>query len=77
MLRIYSRRILHLIHRIYKVTVSPMLGDRCRFYPSCSQYAVEAMDRFGMCKGGWLALKRIVKCGPYHPGGVDMVPPKE
>ncbi|WP_025733058.1 membrane protein insertion efficiency factor YidD [Carnimonas nigrificans] len=62
--------------RFYQWFISPMLGPRCRFYPSCSHYALEALATHGPFKGSWLALKRIVKCHPWHPGGVDMVPPE-
>ncbi|MCI0508931.1 MULTISPECIES: membrane protein insertion efficiency factor YidD [Chromohalobacter] len=61
--------------RGYQYVISPLLGPRCRFWPSCSQYAVEAIQIHGPLKGGWLALKRILKCHPGHPGGVDPVPP--
>ncbi|MGJ8516693.1 membrane protein insertion efficiency factor YidD [Carnimonas bestiolae] len=62
--------------RFYQWVISPMLGPRCRFYPSCSNYALEALAAHGPLKGSWLALKRFVKCHPWHPGGVDMVPPE-
>ncbi|MCK2044081.1 membrane protein insertion efficiency factor YidD [Chromohalobacter salexigens] len=61
--------------RGYQYVISPLLGPRCRFWPSCSQYAVEAIQIHGPLRGGWLALKRILKCHPGHPGGVDPVPP--
>ncbi|MCK0745002.1 membrane protein insertion efficiency factor YidD [Chromohalobacter nigrandesensis] len=61
--------------RGYQYVISPLLGPRCRFWPSCSQYAVEAIQIHGPLKGSWLALKRILKCHPGHPGGVDPVPP--
>nr|WP_217635525.1 membrane protein insertion efficiency factor YidD [Aidingimonas halophila] len=60
--------------RGYQYLISPLLGPRCRFWPSCSQYAVEAIQSFGPVKGGWLALKRVGKCHPWHPGGIDPVP---
>ncbi|MBS3757614.1 MAG: membrane protein insertion efficiency factor YidD [Desulfobacterales bacterium] len=60
--------------RIYQCTLSPVMGGACRFYPSCSEYAYEAVKRHGAIKGGILALKRILKCHPFHPGGVDPVP---
>jgi putative membrane protein insertion efficiency factor len=60
--------------RIYQWTVSPLLGPRCRFYPSCSQYALEAVQRFGVLKGGWLAVVRVGRCHPWQPGGFDPVP---
>ncbi|EPC04420.1 hypothetical protein L861_03600 [Litchfieldella anticariensis FP35 = DSM 16096] len=61
--------------KVYQYTVSPLLGPRCRFWPSCSHYALEAIHTHGPLKGGWLALKRILKCHPWHPGGIDLVPP--
>ena len=61
--------------RVYQWTISPLLGPSCRFYPSCSQYAAEAIDCFGVLRGGWLAVKRIGRCHPWHPGGYDPVPP--
>lgn len=60
--------------RVYQYAISPMLGSRCRFYPSCSEYAVEALQQHGVFKGSWLALKRIGRCHPWHPGGHDPVP---
>lgn len=61
--------------RLYQLTVSPLLGPVCRFYPSCSQYTREAVARFGVVQGGWLGLKRVARCHPWHPGGIDPVPP--
>lgn len=58
----------------YKLTISPMLGSRCRFYPSCSVYAQKSIQRFGPLKGSWLTAARLARCGPWHPGGVDEVP---
>ena len=60
--------------RVYQWTLSPLLGQNCRFHPSCSRYAIEAIDRFGAPRGVWLALKRIGRCHPWHPGGYDPVP---
>ena len=59
--------------RLYQWTLSPLLGPRCRFYPSCSRYAFEAVGRYGVLRGGWLAMKRIGRCHPWHPGGIDPV----
>jgi uncharacterized protein len=62
-----------LLIRLYQLTVSPLLGPTCRFYPSCSNYALEAIRRFGVVQGGWLAVKRLARCHPWHPGGFDPV----
>jgi len=69
------RRLVVLVIRLYQWTVSPLLGPACRFYPSCSQYALQAVQRFGVIRGGALALKRLARCHPWHPGGFDPVPP--
>jgi len=61
--------------RGYQRGISPLLPHRCRFYPTCSEYAAQAISRHGPLKGGWLATKRLLKCGPWHPGGYDPVPP--
>jgi putative membrane protein insertion efficiency factor len=60
----------------YQYIISPLLGNRCRFYPSCSHYAVEALTLHGVVKGLYLALKRLLKCHPFHEGGLDPVPEK-
>ncbi len=63
--------------RFYQRRISPLKGrPTCRFYPTCSVYAYTAIQRFGALRGGWLALWRILKCHPFHPGGVDPVPDK-
>lgn len=60
--------------RAYQRLLSPLLGPRCRFYPSCSQYALVAIERFGAGRGTWLALRRLSRCHPLNPGGEDPVP---
>ncbi|MFP4130517.1 MAG: membrane protein insertion efficiency factor YidD [Thiohalospira sp.] len=71
------RTILVLVVRLYRYLVSPLLGPRCRFHPTCSCYAEEAVRRFGAVRGGWLAVRRLARCHPWHPGGVDPVPERE
>ncbi len=61
------------IIRAYKIFISPLLGPSCRFYPSCSSYAIEAIKMYGLWRGVLLAAKRILKCHPFHPGGYDPV----
>ena len=63
--------------RLYQVAISPMLGPRCRFHPTCSQYGIEAIKIHGGIKGSWLAIKRLLKCHPMSEGGDDPVPPKQ
>lgn len=75
MIRPMVSRILVALLRLYKRLLSPLLGPRCRFAPSCSEYAMEAILRFGPARGSWLALRRIGRCHPLHPGGHDPVPP--
>ncbi|NMH75142.1 membrane protein insertion efficiency factor YidD [Bacillus sp. RO2] len=65
------------IIRFYRKFISPLTPPTCRFYPTCSQYGMEAIGRFGAIKGGWLTIKRILKCHPFHPGGIDHVPEKK
>ncbi len=62
--------------RGYQLFVSPLLGPRCRFYPSCSSYAYEALLEHGLLRGSWLAGRRLLRCHPWNPGGVDHVPPR-
>jgi putative membrane protein insertion efficiency factor len=60
--------------RGYQRFISPGLGSNCRFHPTCSQYTLEAVERYGAAKGLWLGVKRISRCHPFHPGGYDPVP---
>lgn len=68
------RHALLLLIQVYRYTLSPLLGARCRFYPTCSAYGLEAIRRYGAWRGGWLTLKRLGRCHPWHAGGVDPVP---
>ena len=70
-------KFLIMLIRGYQLAISPLLGPRCRFNPTCSNYGIEALRRFGMLKGSWLTAKRILKCHPLHAGGDDPVPPKK
>lgn len=68
------KRVLILGVRAYQVSLSPLLPASCRYYPSCSAYAIEALDRHGALRGSWLALRRLLRCHPFRPGGYDPVP---
>jgi hypothetical protein len=68
------RQVLVTAIRGYQLVVRPILGMHCRYFPSCSEYAREAIERHGAARGSWLAAKRVCRCHPYHPGGVDPVP---
>jgi len=70
-------RLLVWILRGYQLALSPMLGQRCRFYPSCSHYAIEAITTHGATRGSWLAARRVGRCHPWHEGGFDPVPPRQ
>lgn len=70
------KKLLLILLRAYQLAVSPFLGQNCRFYPSCSEYAVEAIREHGSLKGGALTARRLCKCHPFHAGGFDPVPPK-
>jgi uncharacterized protein len=67
-------RVLLALVAAYRYLLSPMLGRSCRFFPSCSEYAMEALARHGALRGTWLAVRRVARCHPWHPGGYDPVP---
>lgn len=68
------KRILLALVRFYRREISPMFPPRCRYIPTCSQYALEAIEKYGALKGSYLALRRILRCHPFHKGGYDPVP---
>ncbi len=68
------RKALILLVRGYQVSLSPLLPAACRYYPSCSAYAIEALEKHGALRGSWLAARRIARCHPFRPGGYDPVP---
>ena len=68
------RTIFMLLIRGYQLVISPLLPASCRYYPTCSAYALEAFERYGVMKGGWLTISRILRCHPFRPGGYDPVP---
>lgn len=68
------RAIIIRIIRLYQRFVSPLLGANCRFYPSCSGYTLEALEKHGLLRGGWLSIRRLCRCHPLNPGGIDPVP---
>jgi putative membrane protein insertion efficiency factor len=67
------KRFARLLQRTYKLTLSPFIGQDCRFQPTCSEYALEAVEVYGWIRGGWMAVRRVCRCHPWHPGGVDPV----
>jgi hypothetical protein len=70
-------RVLIGLIQLYRQWISPLFPPRCRFQPTCSQYAIVALERFGLFKGSWLTVQRILRCHPLHPGGYDPVPELE
>ena len=70
----FPRRALVRSLKFYKRNISPMLPPCCRFVPTCSEYAMEAVEKYGALKGGYLAARRVLRCNPLHPGGYDPVP---
>jgi putative membrane protein insertion efficiency factor len=71
------KRTLLLLIKIYQWCLSPFFGGQCRFYPTCSVYAAEAIDTHGALRGSWLAARRLLRCHPWHTGGADPVPEKQ
>ena len=69
-----GKKIVMLLLRFYKLAISPMLGQRCRFRPTCSEYMYEAVAQYGALRGVWMGLKRLVRCNPFSAGGYDPVP---
>jgi uncharacterized protein len=62
--------------KFYRLVISPLKPPTCRFYPTCSEYGLQAIRKYGAIRGGYLTIKRIMKCHPFHPGGIDYVPEK-
>jgi putative membrane protein insertion efficiency factor len=71
-----AQRLLVALIRLYQLALSPFIGNQCRFTPTCSYYAREAIERHGALKGSWMAMRRVGRCHPWHPGGHDPVPPQ-
>jgi len=71
------KMIFTLIIRLYQICISPLIGKNCRFIPTCSDYAIDAINEHGIFKGAYLSTRRILKCHPLHPGGLDEAPKKE
>jgi len=67
------RRILVGLIRLYQILISPIKGQTCRFYPSCSEYSVQSLQKYGIIKGSWKSIRRILRCHPFNPGGHDPV----
>ena len=69
----FIKKIMIFLIRFYQLCISPLLGNNCRYYPTCSQYAIEAIEKKGIIRGSWMAVKRICRCHPWHTGGYDPV----
>ena len=69
----FIKKIMIILIRFYQLCISPMLGNNCRYYPTCAQYAIEAIEKKGIIRGSWMAVKRICRCHPWHDGGYDPV----
>lgn len=67
------KKILILFIKGYQKVISPLIGKNCRFYPTCSEYSIRALEKYGVFKGMYLSVKRILKCNPFHPGGYDPI----
>lgn len=67
------RRIFLLLLKVYQKVISPMFPPSCRFFPTCSEYSYQSVNKYGLIKGGWLSIRRLSKCHPFHPGGYDPV----
>ncbi|GAB6929839.1 membrane protein insertion efficiency factor YidD [Paenibacillus sp. JCM 10914] len=72
-----ARRVVKVPIHFYRKFISPLKPATCRFYPTCSAYALEAVEVHGALKGSWLAARRIARCHPFNPGGIDLVPPRK
>ena len=70
------KKIFIFLIKVYQNFISPFFGKKCRFYPTCSSYGIESIEKYGILKGLYLTVKRILKCNPFHEGGVDLVPKK-
>lgn len=68
------RRLFISFIQCYRYLISPLMANHCRFHPSCSNYAIQALEQYGVFKGSWLTVKRLLRCHPFHPGGYDPVP---
>ena len=69
----FIKKIMIFLILFYQLCISPLLGNNCRYYPTCSQYAIEAIEKKGIIRGSWMAVKRICRCHPWHDGGYDPV----